>query len=157
MLAVLFQKHFAHQLPWWFLSRVTSTSWMCCKVGALVEVLSQSLHLGVSLLCVPWWSISGNPDWMPSHSHCVCRDWISSTMLFMDVRWEPSVLERSSHIQNIHAVSLPYEWTAADCVLWGHWSLIHPYHIFRASCTVNSLVLSGGWSFGHAFLQSPHS
>ena len=32
---------------------------------------------GISLLCVPWWSISGNSDWMHSHSHCICRDWVS--------------------------------------------------------------------------------
>lgn len=78
MLAVLFQKHFAHQLPWWVLSRVTSdlldvlqgrsSGWKFCH---------SHCTFGVSLLCVPWWSIGGNPDWMPSHSHCICRDWVS--------------------------------------------------------------------------------
>lgn len=156
MLAVLLQKRFAHQLPWWSLSRVTSG--MCCKVGALAESF---LTVIAPVRFLSWVSPDNQQVGILTECLLTLTVYVGtgflSTVLF-DIHWEPSVPERSSHIQNIHAVPLPCEWTAADCALWGHWSLIHPYHTFRAS--LHCEFSGAQWRMKlwlKAFLHLPHS
>lgn len=125
-LAVLFRSILHTSYLGGFLSRVTSDLLDVLQGRSSGRKFCHShLHLwGFSPVCPLMINRGRIPDWMPSHSHCVCRDWISLHYAFLMFA-EASVLEIFPHSKHTWA-PLPYEWTAADCVLWGHWSLIHP-------------------------------